>query len=106
MTLLKYLKYAVVIAIIISGIIFAAIHFWPIPRQVTLPGGQVINLDTKSFNNSVQQILKKVDDQNKQVNNLESAVRQLQTHTVTQEIPAALKETSIARSVATMKGAW
>ncbi len=100
----QWLEIALIIAI--AGFLF--IHFLlpKTPRTVTLPGGQVINLDTKSFNASVKQILKKVDDQGKKVNDMESQIRQQQIHTVEQEIPAALKETSIARSVATMKEAW
>lgn len=98
----QWLELALVVAV--AGFLF--IHFlWPKP-QVTLPGGQVIKLDTKSFNSAVQDINKKMTEQSKKVNDLESAVRQQQSHTVEQDIPIALRETDIRKSVARMKEAW
>ena len=105
--LLALWKPAAVI-LVIAVLAFLFIHYFlkPTPPVVTLPGGQVINLDTKSFNNSVNQINKKIDEQGKKVNDLESTIRQQQNTFVEKQIPAALKETSIARSVASMKEAW
>jgi len=100
-----YKPLIIILLITVAGFLF--IHFlWPKTPSVTLPGGTVIPLDTKGFTDSVKQILKKVDENGKKVNNLESAVRQLQTHTVEQEIPQALKETNIRASVERIKAAW
>ena len=99
----QWIEIALVIAI--AGFLF--IHFILKPSStVTLPGGQVINMDTSSFKASVNQILRKVEDQGKKVNELESTIRQRQAHTVEQDIPEALKEKDIVRSVARMKEAW
>ena len=73
---------------------------------ITLPGGQVINMDTTSFNNAVKNILKKVDDQSKKINDLESEVRKQHSQVIEHDIPEALKETNISKSVARMKAAW
>lgn len=101
-----YKPLIVILLIAVAGFLF--IHFlWPkTPTSVTLPGGTVIPLDTKGFTDSVKQILKKVDENGRKVNDLESAVRQLQTHTVEKEIPEALKETNVRASVERMKAAW
>ena len=63
-------------------------------------------MDTTSFNNAVKNILKKVDDQSKKINDLESTVRQLQSHTIEHDIPEALAEKNIDKSVNRMKGNW
>jgi hypothetical protein len=94
-------------ALVIGIAIFLIVHFVLKPSSiVTLPGGQVISTDTKSFNAAVKKILNNVEEQGKKVNELESTVRQQQTHTIEQDIPEALKEKDIVRSVARMKEAW
>ena len=94
-----------VLAALVAGAGFLFIHFlWPKP-QVTLPGGQVINLDTKSFNSAVQQMLKKQDENGKKVNDLESEIRRLQGQ-VGVDTSAALRETDIRKSVERMRAAW
>ena len=96
-----------ILLLVIACAGFLFIHFlWPNKPQVTLPGGQVINLDTRSFNNSVQQMNRQMADQGKKVNDLESTIRQLQSQIINQGIPGALKETNITASVDRMKAAW
>jgi hypothetical protein len=102
-SLRKWFELALVITI--AGFLF--IHFVLKPSStITLPGGQVINLDTSSFNNSVKQMLKKQDETNKKVNDLESTIRQLQSTAIGHDIPMALKETDIRKSVGGMLNAW
>jgi predicted DNA-binding antitoxin AbrB/MazE fold protein len=102
-SLRQWIELALVIAV--AGFLF--IHFVLKPPQaVTLPGGQVINMDTKSFENSVNKILKKVDEQNKKINDLESTIRQLQAQTITRDIPEAMAEKDIQKSLERMKAAW
>jgi predicted DNA-binding antitoxin AbrB/MazE fold protein len=99
----QWLELALVIAV--AGFLF--IHFVLKPPQtVTLPGGQVINMDTKSFENGVKKILRKVDEQSKKINDLESTIRQIQTQTVTHDIPEAMAEKDIRKSIERMKAAW
>lgn len=107
MALLHSIRQWFVLALVITIAGFLFIHFVLKPSStITLPGGQVINLDSSSFKKSVDQILKKVDDQNKQINSLESSIRKLQNQTIQQDIPGALKETDIRRSVEKMKSSW
>jgi cell shape-determining protein MreC len=96
------------IALVIALAVFVYIHFIvnKNPASVTLPGGQVINMDTKSFTNAVNAINKQIADQSKQINNLESTIRQLNTQAITHDIPAALAEKDVKVSVNTMLGAW
>ena len=107
MNFLHSIRQWLVLALVVAVAIMLFIHFGlKAPGSVTLPGGQVINMDTSSFKASVNQILKKVEDQGKKVNDLESTIRQQQTHTIEHDIPEALKEIDMAKSVARMKEAW
>jgi hypothetical protein len=82
------------------------IFFRP-PKVVTLPGGETVKiLDNSSFLKSIEQKLKGLDDLNKKVNDLESLIRQQNQRITEQEIPQALKETDIRKSVDRMRGAW
>lgn len=96
----------VALALAIAAFLF--IHFlWPkTPPFVTLPGGQTINMDTKGFTDGVKQVLKKVEEQNRKINSLESTIRQEQSHLTEEKIPEALKETDIRKSVQRMVDAW
>jgi cell shape-determining protein MreC len=99
----QWLEVALVVAIAIFLLFHFVLNKTP---SVTLPGGQVINMDTKSFNNAVKDIQQKITDQNKKMNDLESTIRQKNTEVVTKEIPAALAEKNITVSVNTMLAAW
>ena len=94
-----------VLAALVAGAGFLFIHFLYPKPQVTLPGGQVINLDTKSFNSAVNSILQKQNENGKKVNDLESEIRRLQGQVGT-DIPVALRETDIRKSVERMRAAW
>jgi hypothetical protein len=107
MNLLHSLRQWFEIALVVAIAGFLFIHFvLSPPKSITLPGGQVINLDTKSFNASVKEMLKKQDENGKKVNDLESQVRILQNDLSGKAIPTALKETNIRASVERMKAAW
>jgi hypothetical protein len=97
----------ILVLFVIAGVGFLFIHFvLKPPSTITLPGGQVINMDTTSFNNAVKNILKKVDDQSKKINDLESEVRKQHSQVIEHDIPEALKETDITKSIQRMKNAW
>jgi predicted DNA-binding antitoxin AbrB/MazE fold protein len=102
-SLRKWFELALVITI--AGFLF--IHFVLKPSStITLPGGQVINVDTTSFNNAIKNILKKVDDQSKKINDLESEVRKQHSQVIEHDIPEALKETNITKSIQRMRASW
>jgi len=97
-------EFALVGLIILLVVYF--IFFRP-SKIVTLPGGETVRiLDNSSFLKSIEQKLKGLDDLNKKVNNLESLIRQQQSHTIENDIPEALKEKDIVRSMQRMKEAW
>ena len=95
--------------IIIIGIILLVVYFifFRPSKVVTLPGGETVRiLDNSSFLKSIEQKLKGLDDLNKKVNDLESLIRQQNQKMAEQEIPQALHETDIRKSVEIMQGAW
>lgn len=108
-TLLQSIWKWLILALVIACAGFLFIHFlWPRPPIIVpLPNGGSVNLsDNKAYNNSVQQIDKKITEQGKQINILESTVRKYQSHLIDQDIPVALKETNIRKSIDRMKEAW
>ncbi len=103
-SLRKWIEFALVIGVILLVVYF--IFFRP-PRVVTLPGGERVKiLDNSSFLKSIEQKLKKLDDLNQKINDLESVIRQQNQGMVEREIPEAMKETDIRKSVDRMKDAW
>ncbi len=107
MAFLHSIRQWLVLALVVAVAVMLFIHFGlRAPGSVTLPGGQVVGMDTASFKASVNQILKKVEAQDNKVNELESVIRQTNTQVIEREIPVALKETDVVKSVARMKEAW
>jgi len=94
---------------LVGGIILLVVYFifFRPSKIVTLPGGQTVKiLDNSSFLKSIDQKLKKLDDLNKKVNDLESLIRQQNQGMIEREIPEAMKETDIRKSVDRMRDAW
>ena len=94
---------------LVGGMILLVAYyiFFRPPKVITLPGGEKVKiLDNSSFLKSIEQKLKGLDDLNKKVNDLESLIRQQNQKMAEQEIPQALKETDVRRSVETMREAW
>ena len=105
--MLNSLRRWIQIALVVAVAAFLFIHFVLKPSpEIKLPTGQTIKLDTSSFNKAVNQILKKQNEQGKKLNDLESSIRQQQSHLVEEEIPSALKQKDIRKSVEIMLNAW
>jgi len=99
----RWLELAAVIFIV--G--FLLYHFVFKPSSPIIPTSfGPINVDTSAFKKSVDQLLQKQADTTKKLTDLEAAIKQQQTTTVQTEIPQALKETDIDKSVERMKDAW
>jgi len=100
----KWIEFALVVGVILLVVYY--IFFRP-PHIVTLPGGETVKiLDNSSFLKSIEQKLKKLDDLNQKINDLESVIRQQNQGIVEREIPEAMKETDIRNSVERMRDAW
>jgi hypothetical protein len=94
------------IALVILIAAFLVYHFILKPSPtITLPGGQVINMDTTSFNNAVKQMLKKQQESNQKVDDLRGEIFQLQ-NSMQMAIQQASKETDIRKSVQGMLDSW
>lgn len=106
--MLTKLRQWVEIAIVIAIGLFLLFHFIISPKipTVNFPGMPSVKVDTKEFQQGIQKVLKHIEDQNKQINNLESQIRQLQSKTTSEDIPHALSETDIRKSMNRMKEAW
>lgn len=106
--MLTKLRQWVELAVVIAIGLFLLFHFVISPKvpTFTLPGMPATKIDTREFQQGLQKILKGMEEQNKQINVLESEVRQLQNKTVSQDIPQALKETDVRRSMERLKEVW
>ena len=96
----------IIIVIAIAGLLLWHFVIKPQVPTFALPGMPSIKVDTKEFKDGIQKVLKHIETQNKQINDLESQIRQLQNKTSTETIPEALKETDVKKSVKRLREAW
>lgn len=92
--------------IAIAGLLVWHFVIKPQVPAFSLPGMPSIKVDTKEFQQGINKVLSKIQDQNKQINDLESQIRILQNKTTSEVIPQALAEKDVRKSVNRMQEAW
>jgi hypothetical protein len=90
----QWLEVAAVIAILILVGIYLLNH------------GSFVEGKLNDNSGNISDALGKIDEQEQKITNLESMIRQQQTHTTTVTIPEALAEKDIDKSMQRMQEAW